>query len=146
MVERKDKAVARQRIGKHVPAAASIYIYNFSETNVDDWLFPEFHVTLYICGCVQLQGIIGLVCSWGKISTEIWPSRLGESQKYRQIMLMSPVGLKSEKGCAGDARQKLKSTDSTSSQKGSPTSTNPKLPKKNWSRVPDGCLTPGRTG
>jgi hypothetical protein len=26
-------------------------------------------------------------------------------------MLMSPVGLRSEKGCAGDARKKLKTTD-----------------------------------
>jgi hypothetical protein len=43
---------------------------------------------------------------------------------------MSPVGLRSEKGCAGDARQKLKSTDPTSRQRGSPTSTNPKLSKK----------------
>jgi hypothetical protein len=68
-------------------------------------------------------------------------------------MLMSPVGLRSEKGCAGDARQKLKSTDTTSRQRGHPTSTNSKLSKndqrengKNWSRVPDGCLTPKRTG
>jgi hypothetical protein len=58
-------------------------------------------------------------------------------------MLMSPAGLRSEKGCAGDARQKLKSTDPTSR----PTSTNPKLSKKIengkiWSRVPRGCLTP----
>jgi hypothetical protein len=65
---------------------------------------------------------------------------------------MSPVRLRSEKGYASDARQKLKSTDPTSRQRGCPTSTNPKLPKnnqreivKNWSRVPDGCLTPRRT-
>jgi hypothetical protein len=53
-----------------------------------------------------------------------------------------------------DARQKLNSTDSTSRQRGRPTSTNPKLSKKNnqrqnaknWSRIPDGCLTPRRTG
>jgi hypothetical protein len=31
-------------------------------------------------------------------------------------MLMSPVGLRSEKGCAGDVQQKLKSTDPTSRQ------------------------------
>jgi hypothetical protein len=43
---------------------------------------------------------------------------------------MSPVGLRSEKCCAGDARQKLKSTDPTSRQRGRPTSTNPKLSKK----------------
>jgi hypothetical protein len=68
-------------------------------------------------------------------------------------MLMSPMGLRSEKGCAGDARQKLKSTDPTSRQRGRPTSTNPKLSTnnqsengKNWSRVPDGCLTPRQTG
>jgi hypothetical protein len=45
-------------------------------------------------------------------------------------MLMSPVGLRSEKGCAGDARQKLKSTDPTSRQRGHPTFTNPKLSNK----------------
>jgi hypothetical protein len=44
---------------------------------------------------------------------------------------MSPVGLRSEKGCAGDARKKLKSTDPTSRQRGSPTSTNPQLSKYN---------------
>jgi hypothetical protein len=35
-------------------------------------------------------------------------------------MHMSPVGLRSEKGCAGDARQKPKSTHSTSRQRGRP--------------------------
>jgi hypothetical protein len=44
-------------------------------------------------------------------------------------MLMSPVGLRSEKACAGDARQKLKSTDPTSRQRGRLTSTNLKLSK-----------------
>jgi hypothetical protein len=43
---------------------------------------------------------------------------------------MSRVGLRSEKRCTGDARQKLKSTDPTSRQRGRPTSTNPKLSKK----------------
>jgi hypothetical protein len=68
-------------------------------------------------------------------------------------MVMSLVGLISEKGCAGDARQKLKSTDPTSRQRRRPTSTNTKLLKnnqrengKNWSRVPDECLIPRRTG
>jgi hypothetical protein len=37
-------------------------------------------------------------------------------------MLMSPMGLGSEKDCAGDAQQKLKSTDTTSRQRGHPTS------------------------
>jgi hypothetical protein len=40
-------------------------------------------------------------------------------------------------------------TDPSSRQRGRFTSTNPQLSKKkltNWSRVPDGCLTPGRTG
>jgi hypothetical protein len=46
-------------------------------------------------------------------------------------MLMSPVGLRSEKGCAGGARQKLKTTDPTSRQRGRPTSTNPQLSKNN---------------
>jgi hypothetical protein len=45
-------------------------------------------------------------------------------------MLMSPVGLRPEKGCTGDAQQKLESTDLTSHQRGSSTSTNPKLSKK----------------
>jgi hypothetical protein len=45
-------------------------------------------------------------------------------------MLMSSVGLRSEKGCAGDAWQKLKTTDLTSHQRGRPTSTNQKLSKK----------------
>jgi hypothetical protein len=68
-------------------------------------------------------------------------------------MLVSPMGLRSEKGCAGDARQNLKTTDPTSRQRGHPTSTNPQLSKnnqrekgKNWSRVPDGCLAPGQFG
>jgi hypothetical protein len=65
---------------------------------------------------------------------------------------MSPVGLSSEKGCAGDDQQKLKSIDPTSRQRGRPTSTKPKISKKqiengkNWSWVPDGCLIPRRTG
>jgi hypothetical protein len=45
-------------------------------------------------------------------------------------MLKSPVGLRSEKGCAGDDPQKLKSTEPTYRQRGRPTSTNPKLSKK----------------
>jgi hypothetical protein len=68
-------------------------------------------------------------------------------------MLTSPVGLRSEKGCAGNAQQKLKTTDPTSRQRGHPTSTNLQLSKnnqrkkgKNLSRVPDGCLSSGRTG
>jgi hypothetical protein len=39
------------------------------------------------------------------------------------------VGLRSEKGCAGDVRQKLKSTDPTSRQRGHPTSTKCKKKK-----------------
>jgi hypothetical protein len=68
-------------------------------------------------------------------------------------MLMGTMGLRSEKDCAGDARQKLKTTDQTSHQRGHPTSTNLQLSKnnqrekgKNWSGVPDGCLIPRRTG
>jgi hypothetical protein len=45
-------------------------------------------------------------------------------------MFMSTMGLSSEKGCAGDARQKLKSTDPTSRQRGRSTSTTPTLSKK----------------
>jgi hypothetical protein len=36
-------------------------------------------------------------------------------------MIMCPAGLRSEKGCAGDDRQKLKRTDPTSRQRGRPT-------------------------
>jgi hypothetical protein len=67
-------------------------------------------------------------------------------------MLMSPVGLRSEEGCAGDAWQKLKTTDPTSHQSGRPTSTNLQMSKnnqreeKNWPRVPDWCLIPGQMG
>jgi hypothetical protein len=68
-------------------------------------------------------------------------------------MLMSPVGVRLEKSCAGDDQQKLKITDPTSRQRGRPTSTNQQLPKnyqrgngKNRSRIPDGCLTPRQTG
>jgi hypothetical protein len=46
-------------------------------------------------------------------------------------MLMSPVGLRDEKGCAGDAWRKLKNTDATSRQTGRPASTNPQLSKNN---------------
>jgi hypothetical protein len=35
-------------------------------------------------------------------------------------MLMSPVGLRPEKGCIGDAKQKLKITDPTSGQRDTP--------------------------
>jgi hypothetical protein len=42
-------------------------------------------------------------------------------------MLMSPMGLR----FAGDAQQKLKTTDPTSRQRGHSTSTNPQLSKNN---------------
>jgi hypothetical protein len=62
---------------------------------------------------------------------------------------MSPVGLRSEKGCAGDAWQELKSTDPTSHQRGRHIN-KPETVKrengKNWSRIADGCLIPRRTG
>jgi hypothetical protein len=45
-------------------------------------------------------------------------------------MHKSPVGLRFEKGCAGDAKKKLKNTDPTSRQRGRSASTNPKLSKK----------------
>jgi hypothetical protein len=68
-------------------------------------------------------------------------------------MLTSPVGLRPKKGCAGNARQKLKTTDPTSLQRGRRTSTNPELSKNNqrnkeinWSRILNGCLTPRQTG
>jgi hypothetical protein len=46
-------------------------------------------------------------------------------------MLMSPMGLKSEKDFAGDAGQTLKTTGPTSRQRGRPASTNPQLSKNN---------------
>jgi hypothetical protein len=67
----------------------------------------------------------------GEINTGTWPSRLGESHKWRRwTMLVSSVRLGSEGGCAGDAGQKLKTTDPTSRQRGRPTSTKPNLTKK----------------
>jgi hypothetical protein len=69
-------------------------------------------------------------------------------------VLMSSVGLSSEKGCAGDARQKLKCTDPTSRQRGRPTLNKLEPVKKNnqgdnaenWLRVPNGLLPQGQTG
>jgi hypothetical protein len=51
-------------------------------------------------------------------------------------MLTSPVGLRSEKGCAGDAQQKLRSTDPTSHQRGRPFSTNRNCKKnREWEKL-----------
>jgi hypothetical protein len=65
-------------------------------------------------------------------------------------MLMSPVGLRSEKRCADDALQKLKSIDPTSRQRGSSTLTNPKLSKKiikeRMGKIGHGYLIQRRTG
>jgi hypothetical protein len=79
--------------------------------------------------------------------------RTGRLTVGRNITWTWTCVLRSEKRCAGDARQKLKITKPTSCQRGRPTSTNPQLSKnnqresgKNWSQVPDGCLTQGRTG
>jgi hypothetical protein len=44
-------------------------------------------------------------------------------------MLMSPVGLRPERRCAGDAQGKLKITEPSSRRRGRPTSTNPQLRK-----------------
>jgi hypothetical protein len=62
-------------------------------------------------------------------------------------------GIKTERDCAGDAQQQLKSTDPTSRQRGRPASTNPQMSEntlrkkeKTLSRVPDGNLTPRQTG
>jgi hypothetical protein len=83
----------------------------------------------------------GLPFTWGRINGGTWPSRLGEYKKEEKEYFHESRGTE------------LKSTDPTSRQRGRPTSTNPKLSKnnqrengKNWSRIPDGCLTPGRTG
>jgi hypothetical protein len=63
--------------------------------------------------------------------------------KYRNLALLvggvskietinyAAVGLGSEKGCTGDARQKLKSTDPTSHQRGHPHIKKPKTVKNN---------------
>jgi hypothetical protein len=63
---------------------------------------------------------------------------------------MSPVGLKFEKGCAGDARQKVKSADPTSRQERALHINKPETVKKKsrmgWSRVLNVCLIPRRTG
>jgi hypothetical protein len=46
-------------------------------------------------------------------------------------MLMSPAGLRPEKGCAADNRQKLNSTDPTSRQRGHHHINKPETVKKN---------------
>jgi hypothetical protein len=68
-------------------------------------------------------------------------------------MLMRSMGLRSEKGCVGDAQQKLKTTDPTSHQRERSMPTNSQLSKKikerrrkNLSWVPVGCLTPRQAG
>jgi hypothetical protein len=40
-------------------------------------------------------------------------------------MLLGPVGLRLEKGCARDDQEKLKTTDPTSRHRGRPSQTNP---------------------
>jgi hypothetical protein len=58
--------------------------------------------------------------------------------KYRNLALQ--VGeVSDEKGSSGDARQKVKSTDRTSRQRGNPTSTSPKL-SKNKEKMGKICL------
>jgi hypothetical protein len=57
--------------------------------------------------------------------------QVGGVSKIELNILMSPSGFKFEKGCTGDARQKLKTTHTTSRQRGRPTSTNPQLSKNN---------------
>jgi hypothetical protein len=59
-------------------------------------------------------------------------------------MLMSPVGLGSEKSCVGDAQQKLKSTDPHQQTQNCQQQKVIKESGKNWSRVPGGCLIPRR--
>jgi hypothetical protein len=64
-------------------------------------------------------------------------------------MLMSPVGLLSEKGCTGDAQQKIENYRPDFSSESAPNTNKPETVKKNNQRengknrsVPDGCLTP----
>jgi hypothetical protein len=66
-------------------------------------------------------------------------------------MLMSPMGLRPENSCAGDAQQNLKTTDPISRQKCTPHHQICNCIKiikeeKSWLRVPDGCPTPRQTG
>jgi hypothetical protein len=63
---------------------------------------------------------------------------------------MRPVGLRPEKDCAGNAHQKLKTTDLTSHQRGRPTSINPYLSKKKLKKerrkIGCGSQTPRQAG
>jgi hypothetical protein len=62
-------------------------------------------------------------------------------------MLMSPVGLRYEKGCAGDARQyRPVFSSERAPHVNKPESVKKKIGNvKNWSRVSGGCLTTRRT-
>jgi hypothetical protein len=66
-------------------------------------------------------------------------------------MVLNAVVLRPERDCAGEDQQQQYITD-PSRQRGHYRITNPQLckenfkKKENWSRVPDGCLTPRRTG
>jgi hypothetical protein len=46
-------------------------------------------------------------------------------------MLMSPVGLRNEKSCAGNVQKNVKTADPFSRQRGRRTSRNPQLSKNN---------------
>jgi hypothetical protein len=93
--------------------------------------------------------IAGLSNSWGKQYRNLSLHVGGPELKQWNT---SPAGLKTEKDCAGEAQQQLKTAGATSRQRGCPTLTNPQLTRnhfkkeKNWLRIPDGCLTPGQTG
>jgi hypothetical protein len=63
------------------------------------------------------------------------------------------MGLRREKGYAGVAQEELKTTDPTTWQREHPHINKPETLKiikekkeKNWSLVPDECLTPRQTG
>jgi hypothetical protein len=67
-------------------------------------------------------------------------------------MLMSPALFRPEKDCAGEAQQKPKTAGQISRQRGRPTTAIrnrlniiKERMGENWSRVPDGCLTPRQT-
>jgi hypothetical protein len=67
--------------------------------------------------------------------------------------MFTTVGLRSEKGCVGDARQNWSVQTRLLVREGAPhqqtrncLKNNQRENGKNWPWVPDGCLTPGRTG
>jgi hypothetical protein len=90
----------------------------------------------------------------GDINTRTWPSRLGESQMRQQNMAVSFAGLRPKSDCSGKAQKQLYSKLQTHPlvREDAPKEQTRNCLKeissreKNWSRVPDGRLTPRQTG